>query len=146
MQLTRNFRLVELTRSETAARLRISNIANDRIENNLRLTALGLEQVRSVAGRAIILKSGYRCPELNAAVGGSATSAHLTGYAADITAPGISAMGLAMLIRDSFIAFDQLILETGRGIVHVGFAPTLRRQVMTQAGAAGTGFVLGLAA
>jgi hypothetical protein len=77
-------------------------------------------------------------------VRGSATSAHLTGYAADILVDGMSAMGLAQAIRDSRIAFDQVILETSRGVVHVGFAPSLRRQVLTQAGAAGSAIASGL--
>lgn len=153
MQLTRNFRLEEFIRSETAARHRINNAPTSEILTNLRMTALGLEQVRSVVrrqrpGAIVIIKSGYRCPALNSHpdVRGSATSAHLTGFAADLVVPGLSAMGLAMAIRDSAIAFDQLILETSRGIVHVGFAPALRGQVLTQAGAAKTPFKNGLVA
>jgi uncharacterized protein YcbK (DUF882 family) len=146
VQLTRNFRLDELTRSAVAARYGIDNTPIGEILSNLRITAFGLEQVRAVVGRPVRVTSGYRCPALNAHrdVRGSATSAHLTGYAADILVDGMSAMGLAQAIRDSRIAFDQVILETSRGVVHVGFAPSLRRQVLTQAGAAGSAIASGL--
>lgn len=144
MQLSRNFRLEEFIRSETARLRGIDNSPPPDILASLRVTALGCEQVRAAIGRPLRIMSGYRCPALNAAVGGSKTSSHLTGLAADLSAPGLTAMGLAQAIRDSRIMFDQLILETSRGVVHVGFGPLLRRQVMTQAGAAGSSFAAGL--
>lgn len=148
MLLTRNFALEEFTRSDAARRLGIANNPTPQIVWNLRMTALGLEQVRraAVRGRAVRVLSGYRCPAVNAAVGGSPTSSHLTGFAADIAVDGMSAMGLAQAIRDSGIAFDQLILETSRGVVHIGFGPEMRQQVLTQRGAAGSAFQLGLVA
>lgn len=146
MQLNRFFQLEEFTRSDVAARYRIDNSPGPEILANLMVTALGCAQVRELVLRPIWITSGYRCPALNShpLIRGSATSAHLTGQAADIAAEGLAAMGLAQAIRDSRIAFDQLILEGDRGIVHVGFGPRLRRQVLTQTGAAGTPFVAGL--
>ena len=60
----------------------------------------------------IVISSGYRCPELNAAVGGVANSQHQTGEAADIAVPS-SAEGYRWMewIADNCI-FDQLIWET----------------------------------
>lgn len=146
VRLSRNFALAEFVRSERAASLGIDNTPSPEILANLRVTALGCEQIRFAISRPLHVMSGYRCPALNAAVGGSKTSSHLSGFAADLTTPGLSALGLAQAIRDSSVMFDQVILETSRGVVHVGFAPTLRRQVLTQRAGAGTAFALGLAA
>lgn len=145
-RLSRNFTLGEFVRSDTAVRRGINNLPTPEILANLRVTALGCEQIRFAISRPLHVMSGYRCPALNAAVGGSKTSAHLTGFAADLTTPGLSALGLAQAIRDSSVMFDQVILETSRGVVHVGFAPTLRREVLTQRAGAGTAFAVGLVA
>ncbi len=144
--VTRNFRLEEFTRSDKARALGIPNVPSGQVLQNIRISSMGAEQIRAIVlrGRALRILSGFRCPEVNLAVGGSSTSAHLTGLAIDVAADGFTAFGLAQAIRDARIAFDQLILETGRGVVHVGFAPEMRGMVLTQSGAAGTPFRQGL--
>jgi len=47
-----------------------------------------LEAARVIAGTAFKITSGWRCPGHNKRVGGVATSAHLVGKAADISANG----------------------------------------------------------
>lgn len=122
MQLTPHFGLDELTHSATATRLGIQNAPTDSNLANLNILAGKLEMVRSILGRPMIISSGYRCPELNARVGGSQTSAHCQGLAADFTAPqfGIpSEICRALLAHAEELQWDQLIFEGTW--VHLGF-------------------------
>jgi hypothetical protein len=91
-----------------------------------------LEAVRVRLGCApVLISSGYRSPAVNAAVGGSRNSQHMTGQAADFTAPrfGSPAEVVAALV-DSGVEYDQLILEFGRW-VHISFADQPRHQALT---------------
>lgn len=135
MKLSNNFTLEELTVSQTAARRGISNAPPpDAIEELARLAAV-LEQVRfMLGGKPIIVSSGYRSPELNAAVGGSATSAHMSGRAVDFTCPAFGdPWAIVNGLRDTRLPYDQLIYEFDSW-VHLGIAPegtAPRRQVLT---------------
>ena len=60
-----------------------------------------LQELRNTLGRPAIINSGYRNPAHNAAVGGSPTSYHLRGMAADIRVPGISPQALAGAARQA---------------------------------------------
>lgn len=136
MKLSPNFSLDELTASQTAVRRNISNAPSTDVIRNLVRLAAALERVRAAAGRPIAISSGYRSPALNSWVGGSSTSAHTLGLAADITCSGISPKALAMLIRESDIEFDQLIYEGTW--VHIGLSTLApRRQVLTASFAGG---------
>lgn len=138
MQLTEHFSLDELTASSTATRLGIDNTPN--LETVARLTtlALGLERVRALLGHPMHIDSGYRCPALNAAVGGSKVSAHMEGWAADFVCPDYGApLGIARAIAASDIQFDQCIQEGTW--VHISFAPAMRRQALTATFAQGGG-------
>ena len=88
MMLTPHFALDEFIVSQEAARRGIDNTPPAEVVDRLRHTAVGLEGVRIRLGAPIHISSGYRCSELNAAVGGAATSDHLTGDAADFICPG----------------------------------------------------------
>lgn len=82
-------------------------------------------------GRPITVNSGYRCPALNAAVGGVVKSQHLTGEAADITTG--SREGNRVLfekISRSGVPFDQLIDESGYSWIHISYSSRNRRQVL----------------
>jgi len=101
----------------------------------LKRTARGLETVRArLGGMPIIITSGWRCPELNAAVGGQKTSQHLIGEAVDFLCPRFGRpLDIAYAIRDTAeIDFDQVIAEfTSRdngGWVHISFSRHPRRQ------------------
>lgn len=148
-QLTPNFHLSEFTRSDTARRLGIANAPMPAHRANLVRHAQFLETVRRWAGgRRITIHSGYRCPALNAAVKGVEDSDHAHGDASDITIEGLSPRATAQLIaklgQDGHGRFDQVIMETSRGIVHVSTAPRLRMQVLTQAGGPGSPIAKGL--
>lgn len=125
--LTRHFSLAELIVTNTG----LDNWPSDVIRVRLRRLAQYLEQVRAkCGGRALIITSGYRSAAVNLAVGGSPTSAHLKGYAADIKIHRGLDGDLIGAIR-SLGGFDQLIYEPSRGIVHVSIDPRQRGQVKT---------------
>lgn len=95
--LTPHFALYEFLQSPTASARKICNLPASPTElvgvlDNLTRLAHGLEVLRSKLGRAIRITSGYRCPALNAAVGGEPLSKHLRGCAADIAASDIDAV------------------------------------------------------
>lgn len=131
MQLSSHFSLEELTFSSTAQRKGIDNSAPPDVVEHLRVLASNLESVRTaLGGRPIHIDSGYRCAALNEAVGGVATSAHLTGYAADILCPDYGTpLQIALRISQTTLPFDQVIMEGTW--VHVSFDPQARRQCLT---------------
>jgi hypothetical protein len=121
MRLTPHFTLDELTISETAARRGWDNIPPPDAMAALRHTALGLEGIRTLLGAPIIVTSGYRSPELNSAIGGSASSQHMRGEAADFICPGYGdPRNVVHRIVDSGLDYDQVIVEFERW-VHVSF-------------------------
>lgn len=122
MRLARHFSLDEFEVSETAARLGIDNRAPPEVVNALMYTAQGLEVVRqALGGHPVIITSGYRSPELNRAVGGSASSQHMKGQAADIIVPGFGRpIEVCRRILEVGVVFDQLIHEFG-GWAHISF-------------------------
>lgn len=129
MNLSPNFTWREVTASRAAIKAGISNQPPAELHEAIRLTAHGLERIRDIAGRPIIVTSWYRSPAVNRLVGGSPTSQHVLGEAADIECHGMSASDLATLIeahRD-VIRYDQMILEyPPDGWVHVSFVPASR--------------------
>jgi zinc D-Ala-D-Ala carboxypeptidase len=131
MLLAPNFSLALLVRSETAEQQGIDNSAPPEVIENLKVLAAGLEQVQALLGYPLEISSGYRCPALNTAVGGSATSQHVQGLAADFACPDFGTpLEVARAIRDSAIPFDQCILEFGNW-VHLSFGPQPRGRVLT---------------
>ena len=123
-QLSKNFSLKELTRSDTAIRLGIDNTPDfEQVINLTHLAIKVLQPVRDEHGSTSV-NSGLRVLELNRAVGSSDTSQHVKGEAADIECPGVDNLVLAKWIRDN-LEFDQLILEgyeegdTNSGWIHV---------------------------
>jgi zinc D-Ala-D-Ala carboxypeptidase len=125
--LSPHFTLEEMTASQTAARLGLENVppyySTERA--NLRRTAETLELVRSALGdRPILISSGYRSPAVNAAVGGSSSSAHMIGLAVDFTCPGYGDpidVCRALVPYLDVLEIDQLIHEYGAW-VHLGLA------------------------
>lgn len=110
-KLTENFTLEELTFSETASRKGFDNTPPKEALDNLGRVATLLEQVRKIINRPIIVTSGYRCKELNQAIGSSETSQHRKGAACDFKVKGINPDDVVKAIIDSEIQFDQLIRE-----------------------------------
>lgn len=132
------FSIEELSRSDTAIKKGISNTPS--LEAKANMAALIdniLDPLRIAYGNPICVNSGYRSPQLNKAVGGSKTSDHMTGRAADITAGNRNEnLKLFKLVQDLKLPFDQLIFEKGSRAqgpdwVHVSFNPERnRRQIL----------------
>ena len=138
MNLSANFTLKELTKSDTATRLGLDNTPNDAALENLKtLCEKVLQPVRDHFGKSVTVNSAYRSPESNAAVNGSKSSDHCKGMAADIEIPSIPNADLAQWIQDN-LNYTQLILEfytpgvPDSGWVHVSYNPhDLKKQVLT---------------
>ena len=110
MQLSKNFSLRELTRSQTAIRKGIKNEPDqEQLMNIVALTVKILQPCRDKFG-SISINSGLRVLELNKAIGSSDKSQHCKGQAADFEAYSISNTELATWIKNNR-CFDQLILE-----------------------------------
>lgn len=130
MTLTDHFTLAELMRSSVAERKGIDNSVPDRLLPHLFILAVGLEQVRALLGFPLHIDSGYRCPALNAAVGGAKQSAHMDGFAADFICPAFGdPLSIVKAIEASDIKFDKCIQEGTW--VHISFAPAMRREILT---------------
>lgn len=127
------FTLNELTRSQTAIRRNIDNTPDDEIKANLNdLIEHVLLPVRLHFNSPVIVTSGYRSPALNKAIGGSKTSDHCKGRAADFTVVGHSDLEVAHWIAEN-CKFRQLILEfPPHGWVHCAYAAEdLKGEVLT---------------
>ena len=110
MNLSRNFSLQELTKSDTAIRKGIDNEPNaDQIDKLKMLCENILQPVRDQFGR-VKVTSGFRSPELCQAIGSSLTSQHSKAEAADFECIGTDNAELADWIYKN-LETDQLILE-----------------------------------
>ena len=132
MQLSRNFSLQELIKSDTAIRKGIDNNPNsDQIEKLKLLCENILQPVRDHFGR-VKVTSGYRSVELCMAIGSSANSQHAKAEAADFEVMGTDNAELADWIKNN-LDYDQLILEyytpgeTNSGWIHCSYIPEGRR-------------------
>lgn len=128
------FTIAELCRSNTADRLGINNRC--KAEHVTTLTALVdkvLDPLREWYGKPLIVSSGYRCPELNAAVKGSKTSQHMSGQAADIDTGDRQQNKLLFEYIKKNLPFDQLIDESNFAWVHVSYRAdgNNRKQVLS---------------
>lgn len=110
-QLTPNFSLGELTASETADRHGIDNTPSPEHLANLERLARFLEDVRSTLGKPVLINSAYRGPAVNEKVGGSKSSQHMVGCAADIRIPGMSPDEVCRAIIAAGLPYDQIIRE-----------------------------------
>ena len=141
MNLSRNFSLQELTKSDTAIRKGINNNpSSGQIEKLKDLCENILQPVRDHFGR-VKVTSGFRSPELCAAIGSSVNSQHAKAEAADFEVMGTDNAELADWIYKN-LDFDQLILEFYKaddpagGWVHVSYNEkgANRKQVLTYDG------------
>jgi len=111
MSLTKNFSIIELTKSQTAERKGIDNTPSAEHQANLKsLCEMILQPIRDHFDCVVSVSSGYRSPELCVAIGSSTKSQHASGCAADFEIFGVSNKDLADYI-DQNLDYDQLILE-----------------------------------
>ena len=108
--ISRNFSFAEFTKSDTATRLHIINeITTWEVRDNIKaLVEDVLQPLRDAWGGPLFINSGYRCEELNKAVGGVPTSQHVKGQAADVACTDPYA--LAKLAKRMKLDYDQMII------------------------------------
>ena len=130
MYLSDHFTLEEMVQSQEGVRRGIDNTPSDSILQNLRSACQQAEAVRQILGGAMLISSGYRCPELNKLIGGAPTSAHLQGWAMDFICPSFGTpLDICLKIADASIKMDQCIQEGTW--VHISFSPIYRMQFLT---------------
>lgn len=108
--ISRNFGYAEFEHSDTADRLGIANVITSfEVRDSVKaLVENVLQPLRDAWGKPLKINSGYRCPELNKAVGGVATSQHVKGEAADVACD--NPLGLARIAKKLNLPYDQMIL------------------------------------
>jgi len=125
MNLSPHFALEEFICSTTAAQKGIDNTPTTAIVAELRRLADVMEKVRTLLhSTPVIITSGYRCPQLNAEVGGVSNSSHLYGQACDFIVPSYGSpetICKALQPHMEELKIDQLIYEFAQW-VHLGIA------------------------
>lgn len=142
MKVSSNFTLEELFASQEAKVRGIDNTPSPSATANLReLAVYMLQPIRDVYGKPVKVNSGFRCEKLNAIIGGSPSSSHKYGYAADIKPADGNMRELQRRILEwaKTNKFDQIIIEQPvDGVakwIHVGWKRgsdgTQRKQILS---------------
>lgn len=114
MQLTPHFSLEELTVT-SHKKYQELNLSDAKANIGKMYFLAGFcEAIREIIGRPMIISSGYRCPELNKAVGGTLFSQHQLAEAVDFTCKTLQPKTLFDRIRKSGLKYEQLILEQNK--------------------------------
>lgn len=130
-QLSKNFWLHEFLVSQTAERHGIDMTPPPHIIENLeQLCVEVLQPAREAIDRPFFISSGYRPYPLNRLIGGSSTSAHMMGQAADFMVHGMTPFHVCVTMMEMALPYDQLIHEFGRWI-HVGQGARDRNETLT---------------
>ena len=119
------FSIDEMVRRAAAKNDGLDNRPSDDIKNKRTLfIEKVLDPIREDWGSPIIISSGYRCPELNAKVGGAKTSGHLYGYCADLQVKG-DLRKFSCFVKDWMMKhkmdFDELLYESSGGVTWLHF-------------------------
>ena len=131
----KHFTIAELSASATAQCRGIDNTPTaEAVENLTLLVENVLDPLREAFSSRILINSGYRCPALNKAVGGTTKSQHISGEAADITAGSKSAnRRLFNLLRSLRLPVDQVIDEHDFSWIHVSHSRVRNRMMFFSA-------------
>lgn len=116
------FSIKELCSSGVARVRRIDNTPNEKqVENLTALVYNVLDPLREIFGRPIIVSSGFRSKDLNAAVGGAKNSQHMSGEAADIYAGTKEGNRELFNLIVKYLPYDQVINERDFSWIHVSY-------------------------
>lgn len=140
MKKSKYFTLEELLKSDTAIVRQIENLPSwSDIERLMELATTVLDPIREEWGQPLIVTSGFRSPQLNAAVGGVCTSAHMVGCAVDIALCSWSTRKVSELYnliqkmeKQYDIAIDQVIYYKKKRIIHISNDWPHRRQFIVK--------------
>lgn len=133
--LMKYFSIAEFFKSDVAEKHQVDNIPDDaqlsQVLNNIHaLVNNVLDPLRAMVGRPVIITSGYRSQRVNELVGGSKTSQHLSGKAADIHVQGFTPQQMDVVYQTMQMCydFDQLIFYPSKNIIHVSWNGGKNRQ------------------
>ena len=129
------FSYSEFFSSDVAEKHQVKNIPDDaqlsQVLGNIKALVLNvLDPLRAMIAHPIIITSGYRCQRVNELVGGSKTSQHLLGKAADFHVQGYTPQQMDVVYRtiQMYYDFDQLIFYPSKNIIHVSWNGDKNRQ------------------
>lgn len=129
------FSVAEFFVSDVAEKHQVKNIPDDaqlsQVLGNIKALVLNvLDPLRAMVDRPVIITSGYRSQRVNELVGGSKTSQHLTGKAADFHVQGCTPQQMEVVYQTMQIGFDfdQLIFYPAKNIIHVSWDGNKNRQ------------------
>ena len=129
------FSYSEFFKSDVTEKHQVKNIPDDaqlsQVLGNIKALVLNvLDPLRARIGRPIIITSGYRSQRVNELVGGSKTSQHMLGKAADIHIQGYTPQQMEMVYRtiQMYYDFDQLIFYPSKNIIHISWNGNKNRQ------------------
>ena len=116
--ISKNFDYKEFEKTDVPGMQVKNTITSTEVRDNIKaLVDEVIQPLRDAWGEPLAINSGYRCPEVNRAVGGVPTSQHVKGEAADVYPFGRNGQGdievvrkLAITARDLGLPFDQMIL------------------------------------
>lgn len=131
----KHFSYSEFFKSDVAEKHQVKNIPDDaqlaQVLGNIKALVLNvLDPLRARIGRPIIITSGYRSQRVNELVGGSKTSQHLSGKAADIHVQGYTPQQMDIVYQTIQMCydFDQLIFYPSKNIIHISWNGAKNRQ------------------
>ena len=129
------FSYSEFFKSDVAEKHQVKNIPDDaqlsQVLGNIKALVLNvLDPLRVRIGRPIIITSGYRSQRVNELVGGSMSSQHMAGKAADIHVQGYTSQQMDIVYQTIQMCydFDQLIFYPSKNIIHVSWNGDKNRQ------------------
>ena len=132
------FSFSEFFKSDVAEKHQVKNIPDDaqlsQVLGNIKALVLNvLDPLRATIDRSIIITSGYRSQRVNELVGGSKTSQHLLGKAADIHVKGYTPQQMEVVYHmiQMFYDFDQLIFYPSKNIIHISWNGDKNRHIVT---------------
>lgn len=135
-KLSKNFSLNELTYSSTARANKVDNVPDRwELDNLKKLCNNILQPIRNKWGDSIFVTSGYRNPIVNRLVGGSSTSQHMEGKAADITVGSKEGNKklfdmIVQMLENEEITVGQLIDEKNYSWIHISLPYKKVNQVL----------------
>jgi len=112
-----NFKPEDFVKSNTAEQKGIDNTPN---QNHLiagMVLANKMQELRDKINLPIIISSGFRCPELNRAIGGAPNSLHMQFLACDFNIKGLDPYEAVLKIKESKVSIDKCFVE--RACVHI---------------------------
>lgn len=122
IKLTPHFSLFELSGTSVEKYKKLNLLKAQEQMGKMYMLAGFAERVREIIGKPMIITSGYRCPELNKAIGGALTSQHIFCEAIDFVVKGLRVEDIFSRIVTSDLKYNQIIIErnkSGSQWVHI---------------------------